>query len=76
MSIGVKAGDEIITSPFTFISTVETIISLGATLVLVDIDKESFNIDADNIGSSITDRTKVIMPVSLFGQTADLKLIN
>ena len=76
MSIGIKAGDEIITSPFTFISTVETIISLGAVPVLVDIDKDTFNIDADKISLSITNKTKAILPVSIFGQSADLKKIN
>ena len=75
MAIGLKEGDEVITTPFTFISTIEVILSLKAVPVLVDIDSQTFNIDATKIEKVITNRTKVIMPVSLFGQTANLREI-
>ena len=76
MAINIKPGDEVITSPFTFIASGEVISLLGATPVFVDIEADSYNINADLIESKITRRTKAIMPVSLYGQTADMDTIN
>ena len=70
MAIGLKLGDEVITPNFTYASTVEVILLLGLTPVLVDIDIESFNIDISAIESAITKKTKAIIPVHLFGQPA------
>lgn len=75
MALDIKPGDEIITSPFTFISTAETIAFVKAKPVFVDIEPDTFNIDAKLIKASITERTKAIMPVSLFGQPADMDTI-
>jgi len=72
MAIGVKPGDEIITTPFTFVATTETIALLGAKPVYVDIDPLTFNIDAEKIEERITPRTKAILPVHLFGQPCDI----
>ena len=76
LAIGIKPGDEIITTPFTFISSSEVISLLGAIPVFVDIEEDTFNINASEIEEKITDRTKAIMPVSLYGQTADMDVIN
>ena len=76
MSLNIRPGDEIITSPFTFISTAETIALLGAKPVFVDIDEETFNIDVNQIEARITNKTRAIIPVSLFGQVADMDEIN
>ncbi|MDD7885928.1 DegT/DnrJ/EryC1/StrS aminotransferase family protein [Flavivirga sp. 57AJ16] len=76
MALDVEPGDEIITSPFTFIATAETIAFLGAIPVFVDIDESTYNIDVNRIEEKITKRTKVIMPVSLYGQVADMDEIN
>lgn len=76
MALGIQAGDEIITSPFTFIATGEMIALLGAKTVFVDIDPETYNIDPAKIEAAITPRTKAIMPVSLYGQCADFNAIN
>ena len=76
MAIGIKPGDEIITSPFTFIASSEVISLMGAIPVFVDIEADTYNIDATQIESKITDKTKAIMPVSLYGQIADMDIIN
>ncbi len=76
MALGVKSGDEVITSPFTFVATAEVIALTGATPVFVDIQPDTYNIDSERIESAITSRTKAIIPVSLYGQVADLDEIN
>ncbi len=76
MALGIGAGDEVITAPFTFSATAEMIVLLGAKLVFVDIDYRTYNIDAAKIDAAITPKTKAIMPVSLFGQCADFDAIN
>ncbi|TPQ28917.1 DegT/DnrJ/EryC1/StrS family aminotransferase [Methylomonas koyamae] len=72
---GIGAGDEVITSAFTFIATAEAIKYVGATPVFVDIDPGSFNITPENIEKAITAKTRAVMPVHLFGQPADLPAI-
>jgi dTDP-4-amino-4,6-dideoxygalactose transaminase len=72
LACGVGPGDEVITTPFTFIATTETIIQCGAVPVFVDIDPKTYNIDAGGIKQKITRRTKCIMPVHLYGQSADM----
>ncbi|NDB69624.1 MAG: aminotransferase class I/II-fold pyridoxal phosphate-dependent enzyme, partial [Methylocystaceae bacterium] len=76
MALGISAGDEVITSPFTFISTGEMIALSGAKPVFVDIDPKTFNLDPTKLEAAITSRTRAIMPVSLFGQCADMDGIN
>ncbi|MDD3072437.1 MAG: aminotransferase class I/II-fold pyridoxal phosphate-dependent enzyme, partial [Candidatus Pacebacteria bacterium] len=71
-ALDIKEGDEVITTPFTFIATAETIINCKAKPVFVDIDLNTFNIDASKIEKAITKNTKAIMPVHLFGQMADM----
>lgn len=72
----VGEGDEVITSPFSFISTAEVILLLGAKPVFVDIDPRTYNINPSLLEDAITDRTKAIVPVSLYGQCADFDSIN
>ncbi len=76
MALGIKPGDEVITTPFTFVATAEVIVLLGAKPIFVDVESDTGNIDANLIEAKITKKTKVIMPVSLYGQTADMDEIN
>ena len=75
MAIDIQPGDEVITTPFTWISTGEMIALLKATPVFVDIEPDTYNIDAKLIETAITKKTKAIMPVSLYGQPADMDAI-
>lgn len=76
MALGVGPGDEVITTPFTWISPAEVIALVGATPVFVDIDPLTYNIDIDQLEAAITPRTRAIIPVSLFGQMPDFKRLN
>ncbi|PJA50554.1 MAG: erythromycin biosynthesis sensory transduction protein eryC1, partial [Syntrophobacterales bacterium CG_4_9_14_3_um_filter_49_8] len=69
---GIRSGDEVITTPFTFIATAEVISLLQAKPIFVDIRPETFNIDPDKIEEKITEKTKAIIPVHLFGHPADM----
>ena len=75
MSLNLKKGDEVITTNFSFASTIEVILLLGLKPVLVDIDPKTFNLNTSLIKSKINDKTKAIIPVHLFGQTCDMEKI-
>lgn len=76
MAIDLKPGDEVITTPFTFAATAEMIVLLGGVPVFVDIEPDTCNIDAALVEAKVTSRTRAIMPVSLYGQCADMNEIN
>lgn len=72
MSLGIGPGDEVVTTPFTFVATTEMIVLLGARPVYVDIDPATFNLDPAKLESAITSKTKAIIPVHLYGQSVDM----
>jgi len=76
LSCGIGKGDEVITIPYTFIATTEAVSYTGARVVFVDIEDKSYTIDPGKIGKAITERTRAIIPVHLFGQPADMDRIN
>lgn len=75
-ALGIKEGDEVITTPFTFFATAEAISVVGAKPVFVDVSLDDFNIDVNKIEEAITERTKAIIPVHIFGTPADMDKIN
>lgn len=76
MALGIGAGDEVITVPYTWISTAEVIALLGAKPVFIDVDAATWNMDPALLEAAITPKTKAIMPVGIYGQTADMTAIN
>ncbi len=74
-AIEIRPGDEVITTPFTFVSTAEVVVLLGATPVFVDIDPHTYNIDPEQVGQAITPRTRAILPVDLYGQSAEMRAL-
>jgi dTDP-4-amino-4,6-dideoxygalactose transaminase len=70
--LDLQPGDEVITSPFTFVATLNAILEAGATARFADIREDDFNIDADKVAAAVTPNTKVLMPVHLYGQMADM----
>jgi UDP-2-acetamido-2-deoxy-ribo-hexuluronate aminotransferase len=76
MALGIGRGDEVITTPFTFAATVETIVLLGAEPIFVDVEPDTCNIDVAQVKARISPRTKAIIPVSLYGQVGDMDELN
>ena len=76
MALGVGPGDEVITVPYTWISTAEVIALVGAKPVFVDIRSDTWNMDESQVEAAITEKTKAIMPVSIYGQCPDMDAIN
>ncbi len=76
MALDIQPGDEVITVPYTWISTAEMIALIGAKPVFIDVEEDSWNMDPAQLEAAITDRTKAIMPVGIYGQTADMTAIN
>lgn len=75
-AIGIKPGDEVITAPFTFVATANPILMLGGKVVFADVKEDTFNIDPEKVKEKITDKTKAIIAVDLYGQPADYKKLN
>jgi UDP-2-acetamido-2-deoxy-ribo-hexuluronate aminotransferase len=75
MSLGLQPGDEVITTPFTFVSTVEVIVLMGLKPVFVDVEEDTFNIDPSKIDSAVTSKTRAIIPVHLFGLSCNMNKI-
>lgn len=75
IALGIGPGDEVITSPFTFMATADAIVRTGATPIFVDIDLPTFNINADLVEAAVTSKTKALLPVHLFGQPADMSAL-
>lgn len=76
LAIGIRPGDEVITTPFTFVATAEVIALLGAVPVFVDVERDTCNIDVRLVEGAITERTRAIIPVSLYGQVSDMSALN